>query len=232
MRNRVCSQSITRVMKLGSGFLLVALLCGGTATATQDQSHTVVQKGTSQEDEAAITMRGDATAAVRHLTNRDPLLRQRAAEELARLAATDQRKLVEGYRLQEKNERVKLALDWALYRMGKTETLFAIVRALDSSTRHNQAYAYLTELEGPVPLYMFLTQVKPQGLVKLLEVLARTGDAETLNRIEPYAASPDAKIADAAEFAAREITRRLVETPTDQLARPRKVGSRPDETSP
>ena len=44
------------------------------------------------------------------------------------LAATDQRKVVEGYQLQEKNKEVRLALDWALYRMGRAEALYRIVR--------------------------------------------------------------------------------------------------------
>lgn len=212
--------------------LLAALLCiGGTVAVVNTQSQTVTQTETSQEDEAVIA-RGDAAAAARQLTNRDPLLRQRAAEELARLAAVRERKLVEGYRLQEKNARVKLALDWALYRMGKKETLFAIVRALESWERRNQAYAYLTELEGPAPLYMFLEQAKPQTQIKLLEVLARSGDAETLDRINPYNASSDPKVAEAAQFAVREITRRLAAAPTDGPLRPRQVGSRPDETSP
>src|SRR4026207_456576 len=58
------------------------------------------------------------------LGSSDPLVRQHSAEALARLAATDQRKLVEGYQLQEKNKEVRLALDWALYRMGRSEMLY------------------------------------------------------------------------------------------------------------
>ena len=41
-------------------------------------------------------------------------VRRRSAEALACLEATDQRKLVEGYQLQESNKEVRLALDWAL----------------------------------------------------------------------------------------------------------------------
>jgi hypothetical protein len=142
------------------------------------------------------------------LTNADPLVRQRAAEELARLAATDRRRLVEGYRLQEKNERVRLALDWALYRMGKAEALYAVVRALGTS-RYNQSQAYLAALESPAPLHAFLDRVGGVTRLRLLETLARSGDADTLERLKPYAASNDAKVADAARFATREITRRL-----------------------
>jgi hypothetical protein len=77
--------------------------------------------------------RTGALIVVRRLINRDAVERQRAAEELARLADPEPRNLVEGYRLQEKNARVRLALDWALYRMGKTEALFGVVQSLDSS---------------------------------------------------------------------------------------------------
>ena len=228
----ILSQNITVVIKL-SGLLLLVMLCGGDwIVVVKAQSRDIVSTDAAQEDEPAIIGRGDGAAAARQLTNRDPLVRQRAAEELARLAAVDQRRLVEGYRLQEKNARVKLALDWALYRIGKRETLFEIVRALDSAERRNQAYAYLTELEGPAPLYMFLAQAKPRTQVKLLEVLARSGDAETLDQINPYTASPDSKIAEAAEFAVREITRRLAAAPAGGPTRPRQVGSRQDETSP
>jgi hypothetical protein len=162
----------------------------------------------SQQDAANAETREDAHALMRKLTDRDPLTRQRAAEDLARLAAPAQRKLVEGYRLQEKNARVRLALDWALYRMGKKSALFAVVRDLDSN-RWNQSEAYLGQLETPEPLYGLLPQVNGNTQIKLLEALARSGNADTLAVVEPYAASVDPKIADAARFATREITRRL-----------------------
>jgi hypothetical protein len=158
------------------------------------------------------------------LTNRDPLTRQRAAEDIARLAPPAQRKLVEGYRLQEKHARVRLALDWALYRMGKTPALFAVVRDLDS-TRRNQSEAYLAELETPEPLYGLLPQVNGNTQIKLLEALARAGNADTLPIVEPYASSVDPKIADAARFATREITRRLNAPPQpDAKTRTRQMG--------
>jgi HEAT repeat protein len=162
----------------------------------------------SQQNTAQDEARADVNALMRQLTDRDPLTRQRAAEDLARLAPPAQRKLVEGYRLQEKNARVRLALDWALYRMGKTPALFTVVRDLDSN-RWNQSEAYLAQLETPEPLYSLLPQVNGNTQIKLLEALARNGNADTLTVVEPYAASVDPKIADAARFATREITRRL-----------------------
>src|SRR3569832_215395 len=85
-----------------------------------------------------VDARSDPAEFAKQLGSTDPLLRQRSAEALARLAATEQRKLVEGYQLQEKNKEVRLALDWALYRMGKAEALYFVVDALDSG-RQEQA---------------------------------------------------------------------------------------------
>lgn len=170
-----------------------------------------------------------AAEIARRLASPDPLARQRAAEELARLSATDQQKMVAGYRLQEKNARVKLALDWALYRMGKTDALFSIVRELDSS-RRNQAESYLTQLDSPEPLYIFLNRANHKIKIRLLEVLASIGDSGTLARIEPYTRSLDPRMAEAARFSQREITRRLASAPTNAPTRPRIAGTGENNT--
>ncbi len=164
--------------------------------------------------------------AAKLLTDRDPLMRQHGAEELARSAATEWRHLVEGYRLQEKNTRVRLALDWALYRMGKDESLYAVVRALDAKLA-DQAAGYLASLETPAPLYPVLPRVNGNTQARLITVLARVGDAATLEQIKPYTASFDPKIAEAARQAEQELTRRLAEQPADTHTRPRQVGKRP-----
>ncbi|HLL15037.1 MAG TPA: hypothetical protein VK388_08235 [Pyrinomonadaceae bacterium] len=194
--------------------VVFAFICGVPASAT------LSQQGATHEG----ATRTDVKALMRLLTDRDPLTRQRAAEDIARLAPPAERKLVEGYRLQEKHARVRLALDWALYRMGKKPALFAVVRDLDS-TRRNQSEAYLAELETPEPLYSLLPQVNGNTQVKLLEALARAGNADTLPIVEPYASSVDPKIADAARFATREITRRLSAPPQpDAKTRTRQMG--------
>ena len=183
-----------------------------------------------QQDDAGKEKPADASVLMRQLTDRDALVRQRAAEELARRADTRQRKLIEGYRLQEKHPRVRLALDWALYRMGKPDTLYAVVRDLDS-TRYNQSEAYLAELETPEPLYSILPRVNGNTQIKLLEALARAGNADTLEIVRPYAESPDPKIADAARFATREITRRLdAPLPPDAKTRTRQTGKVASDT--
>ena len=176
-----------------------------------------------------VDARSDPAEFAKQLASMDPHVRQRSAEALARLAATSERKLVEGYQLQEKNKEVRLALDWALYRMGRTEALYRIVGELDSG-RQNQAAGYLSELESPDVLYPFLKRSNntPRISAGLLKALARIGDAQTLDLIKPFLESHQPYVAEAAEIAHDEIEKRLGEPATTTRARPRTVEKAPD----
>ena len=172
-----------------------------------------------------IDARANTADLARQLGNADPLLRQKSAEALARLAAVDQRKVVEGYQLQEKNKDVKLALDWALYRMGRDEALYRIVKELDSG-RQQQAIGYLTELESPDVLYPYFTKSNnpPRVTAGLIKALGRIGNADTLEMIKPYKESLQPYVAEAAETASDEIQKRLGESATTPTkSRPRSV---------
>src|SRR4029079_9772089 len=149
-----------------------------------------------------VDARSDPAEFAKQLGSTDAHVRQRSAEALARLAATDQIKLVEGYRLQEQNKDVRLALDWALYRMGRAEALYRIVDELDSG-RQSQAVGYLAELESPDVLYTFLKRSNnaPRINAGLLKALARIGDAQTLDLIKPFRESHQLYVAEAAEVA-------------------------------
>lgn len=187
----------------------------------------VVVAGTAQAQQSAtddVDARSNPKDFAKQLGSTDPLVRQRGAEALARLAATDQRKLVEGYHLQEKNKEVRLALEWALYRMGRSEMLFHIVDELDSG-RQDQAIGYLSELESPDELYPFLKREKnaPRINAGLLKALSRIGDAQTLELIKPFLESHQPYVAEAAEIAHDEIEKRLGEPAPTTRARPRTV---------
>jgi hypothetical protein len=207
-----------------AGRLIASLLCVLAACVFAPASALA-------QDDAGNPAKIDSATVARRLSSQLPAERREAAEELARLAAVEHRRLVEGYRAQEKDARVRLALDWALYRMGKGESLFAVVRALDEKKLAEQSVGYLKQLEGPEPLYVFLEHVNGNTLIRLLEVLAAIGDRATLERIKPYTQSLDPGIADAARFAEREIGIRLQEQPTVEPKRPRKVGNQ-SETEP
>ena len=204
-----------RIMKLiyAAGFVLLAMVSLNAQQAPID----------------GVDARSDPAEFAKQLGSTDALVRQRSAEALARLAATSQRKLVEGYQLQEKNKEVRLALDWALYRMGRAEALYRIVDDLDSG-RQNQAVGYLSELESPDVLYPFLkrTNNAPRINAGLLKALARIGDAQTLDLIKPFRESHQPYVAEAAEVAHDEIEKRLGEPAPTTRARPRTVEKAPD----
>ena len=176
-----------------------------------------------------VDARSDPAEFAKGLGSTDPHVRQRSAEALARLAATSQRKLVEGYQLQEKNKEVRLALDWALYRMGRAEALYRVVDELDSG-RQAQAVGYLSELESPDLLYPFLKRANnaPRINAGLLKALAHIGDAQTLDLIKPFLESHQQYVAEAAEVAHDEIEKRLGEPAPTTRARPRTVEKAPD----
>src|SRR6476469_2618535 len=172
-----------------------------------------------------VDARSNPAEFAKQLSSPDANVRRRSAEALARLAATDQRKLVEGYQLQEKNKQVRLALDWALYRMGKAEALYRVVDDLDSD-RQEQAVGYFAELESPDLLYPFLkrTNNAPRLNAGLLKALARIGDAQTLDLIKPFRESHQPYVAEAAEVAHDEIEKRLGEPANGETrVRPRTV---------
>lgn len=210
-------------MKLA--FCLVSLVLFPSALAG------AVNAQTAQTiDIDGVDARANPAEFAKQLNSLDANVRRRSAEALARLAATDQRKLVEGYQLQEKNKEVRLALDWALYRMGRAEALYRIVHELDSS-RQDQAIGYLSELESPDVLYPFLrkTNNPPRVNAGILKALARIGDAQTLDLIKPFRESHQPYVAEAAEIAHDEIEKRLGETATPARARPRTVEKAADK---
>jgi HEAT repeat protein len=171
-----------------------------------------------------VDARSNPAEFAKQLNSPDAHVRQRSAEALARLAAADQIKLVEGYQLQEKNKEVRLALDWALYRMGRAEALYRVVKELDSG-RQEQAIGYLSELESPDLLYPFLKRNNnaPRINAGLLKALAHIGDAQTLEVVKPFRDSHQPYVAEAAEIAYDEIEKRLGEPVPATRARPRTV---------
>jgi len=159
-----------------------------------------------------VDARTNTAELAKQLSDADANVRQRSAEALARLAAADQTKLVEGYYLEQKNKQVRLAMDWALYRFGKSQSLFRIVHDLDSG-RQEQAIGYLSQLESPDVLYSLLKKSNnaPRVNVGLLKALAAIGNLQTLEVIKPYLDSVQPYVAEAAENATDEINKRLGE---------------------
>jgi hypothetical protein len=115
-------------------------------------------------------------------------------------------------------------MDWALYRMGKSDMLFRIVRELDSG-RHDQAVGYLSKVDTPSLLHSYLKdEDKPARItIGLLEALTVLGDQESLTLIAPFRDSFLPGVAAAAETAIEKIEARLAQTEPAKPTRPRSV---------
>ena len=174
-----------------------------------------------------------AKQAVRLLSDADPQQRQRGAEMIARRASVEHRRLVTGYRLQERDARVRLALDWALYRIGKPDALFGVVNAL-STDRRAQAIDYLARLEDSTTLVALLRSPKREIKTGVLEALGRAGDEQTVRALDAYVASPDLDIAAAAQLAVTQIETRLAERALSPAppSRPRRTRQTSDNANP
>jgi hypothetical protein len=170
----------------------------------------------------------DSTPVAKKLANPNPAIRQLGAEEIAHNSSVEHLKLVEGYRLQEKNDRVKLALDWALYRLGNADALYKVVLELGTK-RADQASLYLTKLDSPEPLHKFLDGSSREVRIRLIDVLAVIGDSNSIGKIQPFTASADPMLQEAAKEAVAEINNRLASAKQEETLRPRRVGTTNDE---
>jgi HEAT repeat protein len=180
----------------------------------------------SNTEPLEVDARTETSTIVRRLGHKDPIVRQKAAEDIATLAAVDQKLMIEGYRLQEKDKRVRLALDWALYRTGKSEALYHILLELDSG-RHDQAVGYLSKLDTPEILHGNLKryQKQPRITVGIIQALAVLGNSESLELIKPFRDSLDAGVAAAAESACDQLEKGQAQIESIGPARPRTVSS-------
>ena len=211
-------RSYMRFRSVSNGLMVSCLLLVGFSV-----------RSNAQMTVDGVDARADTRELARQLASPDANVRQRSAEALAKLASKDQEKIVEGYQLQEKNKQVRLALDWALYRMGHEDALFRVVKDLDSG-RQAQAIGYLSELESPEMLYPFLKKPNNPARVNagLLKALAKTGNAETLEVVKPFRESVQEYVAEAAEQAYDEIEKRLGSDTQSTRSRPRTVDKNPE----
>jgi HEAT repeat protein len=120
---------------------------------------------------------------VKESRNPEVELRLRAYEGLARIGDAGMVTDISRDRLQEKDDRVKTAQAYALYRMGRKEYLDEVAKALGSRKTNNEARQYLVETprEQMPDLY---------GLAKLNDVNVREGLAEILGIIGDNEAVP------------------------------------------
>lgn len=159
----------------------------------------------------ALSLIGDEKAEqtfVENMTDEDADRRQYAIEGLARIADSRYLDQISRLVLTEKNGDVRLAEYWALYKMGSTANLQYIVRKLETD-QEDQARAYLMEANNPADLYPYVRSSSRVVSQKVIEILGRIGDQETIKELEPVARTSSAATADTATVAIKRIEWRM-----------------------
>ncbi len=132
--------------------------------------------------------------------------RLHAAEGLGRTGESSYLTEVGRRYLQEDSSKVKLAMSFALYQLGREDHLIDLVGRLDQ----DQAYYYLLELDSQEiqELYPYLRSEKQKIRIRLLEIIGQRGDPSAVPIIEEMMAGPDPELVAAANLAMRRLQSR------------------------
>ena len=129
-----------------------------------------------------------------------------ANEGIARTASRESKTAISAARLVEKSGRVRTAQAFALMRIGESEYLDELVRALDRATTKDLAKEYLLEASPSDRQALFAPRdASPAARAELADVLGRMGDPGALPRLQELANDTDGEVARAAARAAKRI---------------------------
>jgi HEAT repeat protein len=152
------------------------------------------------------------------LESPDKLNRASAAEGLARAGDPKALPDLEKAYAVEKDAEVKLALEFAMTALGKSDYLSDLVNELPSRTRGDVAQPYLIELArvpGFLPrLYPYLQSPNASVRKRLCTVLMLGGDQTSLDQLDRLSHDPDSDVAAAALAAKSGLRARLAATGT------------------
>lgn len=163
----------------------------------------------------ALSLIGDVKAEqtfVENLGDKDPDRRRYAVEGLARIGDPRYADQMSRLLLTEKEREVKLALHFALYKMGSNANTQFIVRKLYTD-QAEQARAYLLEANDPADLYPHIQSSNKTVRREVIAVLGRIGNRETIKELEPVARTSGTETANTATLAIKQIEWRIAGRP-------------------
>lgn len=139
-------------------------------------------------------------------THKDERLRLFASEGIARLADQTRTTDISAARLVEKSPRVRAAQAFALLRLGQSEYMDELVRALDRPSTRDLAKEYLLETRPVDREALFAPRTaNATARAGLAEVFGLIGDPHALPRLEELRRDSDKDVAQAADRATRRI---------------------------
>jgi HEAT repeat protein len=165
-------------------------------------------------DEAALwalAMIGDERAEQTFVENiGDPNSNRRryAFEGLARIGEQRYLDQISRLVLTERDSDVKLAQHWALYKMGARPNIQHVVRKLDTD-QEPQAREYLLEVDSAADLYPYIRSSNKEVGRKVIDILGRIGDAETIRELDPVVRTSGVDTSNAATVAIKRIEWRM-----------------------
>ena len=146
---------------------------------------------------------------VQALWSSDKDLRTFGAEGMARVRDAKALTDLENAVATEKDGGVRLAMQFALASLGKSERLGAVVEELGSTIRGDVARVYLTELSHDAKilpqLYPFLSNPDPTVRLRLCTVLMYTGDNSSVEHLERLSHDKNSDVATEALRALRAV---------------------------
>jgi len=154
----------------------------------------------------------------RYLRDRDDQLRAAAAEGFARLKNPGDLAMLEKAFAEERKMNPRLSLAFALVMLGKAEMsefspLRYLVNTLNSASYRGIARPFLIELAREPAVRENLYPAIPQGTkdekIMLAQVLARSGDKESIAHLEPLSRDSDTEVAQEALRALQTLKARL-----------------------
>jgi HEAT repeat protein len=154
----------------------------------------------------------------RYLQDKDDKMRAAAAEGYGRLRNPDDRPLLEKAWQEEGKTPVRLALAFALVTLGETQlSEFSpfqyLINTLNQASYRDVAFAYLVEAarddQVRRALYPSLESGTRDEKISIARVLARSGDKDSIPRLEKLSSDTDAEVAQEGMRALRNLQARI-----------------------
>lgn len=153
------------------------------------------------------------TLFLQYLDDKDKYLRAAAAEGIGRLGETTDRDKVKAVFDAERSESPRLSLAFALVHLGELDHLAYLLDALNSTFHRGEARPFLSELarkpEVLQKLYEPLKNGSNDQKKNLAQVVANSGNAESIPYLEELSHDPNPEVAQEAIRAAKSLKARL-----------------------
>ena len=130
-----------------------------------------------------------------NLTSSDPEFRVIAAEAFGRLGDTVFTEEVARAFLNEQNIKVKLAMDFALFKLGRKEHMMDLIKALDAEYDLIKPYIIECGADGFAEISRYLPNLPTSTKIKLIKIMGYSYNPAAIKYLEPYLNDVDIDIA-------------------------------------